>query len=304
MTLPHDKFANQLDWNLLRTFMVIVQERSITLAAHRLALTQPSVSAALRRLEERLERRLIDRGGATAFHVTAVGEALYRACAEIYGTVSTLPQVLDSTHETVRGVVTLHIASHIDNRPMAALIAAFRQLHGLISFRIRHQPCSEVLGALSRKALTMGLVSQYNEHAVFEFHRLADQPMAYYHAKDSKPTDMSNAPVVDFDDERAGSALEVLNHYRYKTGLGGPVVAEASDCGAVAELIRSGVGLGALPRQFAKNDAGLCELALTQSPPSLPVYLVRHGPMHLSPAEQCFFRYLAEQQCCPPSWAG
>ena len=41
MTALVDKFANQLDWNLLRTFMVIVQERSITLAAHRLSVTQP-----------------------------------------------------------------------------------------------------------------------------------------------------------------------------------------------------------------------------------------------------------------------
>ena len=40
MTALVDKFANQLDWNLLRTFMVIVQERSITLAAHRLSVTQ------------------------------------------------------------------------------------------------------------------------------------------------------------------------------------------------------------------------------------------------------------------------
>ena len=42
-----DKLGNQLDWNLLRTFMVIVQEGSITAAANRLFLTQPAVSLAL-----------------------------------------------------------------------------------------------------------------------------------------------------------------------------------------------------------------------------------------------------------------
>ena len=48
------QLAWKLDWNLLRTYMVIVQEGSITGGANRLSLAQPSVSNALKRLEERL----------------------------------------------------------------------------------------------------------------------------------------------------------------------------------------------------------------------------------------------------------
>src|ERR1700751_5810939 len=46
------RFLNdRLDWNLLRTFLVIMQERSVSRAAARLHLTQPAVSQALKRLE-------------------------------------------------------------------------------------------------------------------------------------------------------------------------------------------------------------------------------------------------------------
>lgn len=49
------RFLNdRLDWNLLRTFLVIGQEGSISRAAARLHLSQPAVSQALRRLEEQL----------------------------------------------------------------------------------------------------------------------------------------------------------------------------------------------------------------------------------------------------------
>lgn len=82
-----EKLSNQLDWNLLRTFMVIVQEGSITAAAGRLLLTQPAVSLALKRLEERLGRRLIDRGPGR-FEVTDAGEMIYREVVDIYGTIS------------------------------------------------------------------------------------------------------------------------------------------------------------------------------------------------------------------------
>ncbi|MBW9336976.1 LysR family transcriptional regulator, partial [Herbaspirillum sp. RU 5E] len=52
--------ANErLDWNLLRTYLVIVQERGISAAASKLHLTQSAVSQALRRLEQHLGKRLI-----------------------------------------------------------------------------------------------------------------------------------------------------------------------------------------------------------------------------------------------------
>ncbi len=59
-SMRHDaeeKFVTQLDWNLLRTFVVIVEEASFTRAAHRLLRGQSSVSLALQRLEDQLNTR-------------------------------------------------------------------------------------------------------------------------------------------------------------------------------------------------------------------------------------------------------
>ena len=55
-----ERFAHNLDWNLLRTFVVVVEEGSITRAANRLLLQQPAVSMALKRLEQSVGHRLID----------------------------------------------------------------------------------------------------------------------------------------------------------------------------------------------------------------------------------------------------
>ena len=40
-----DRIARELDWNLLRTFVVLAESRSVTEAAQRLSLKQPSLSA-------------------------------------------------------------------------------------------------------------------------------------------------------------------------------------------------------------------------------------------------------------------
>lgn len=52
-----------LDLNLLRVFDEVMAERSLTKAAHKLALTQPAVSNALRRLRESLGDELVRRSG-------------------------------------------------------------------------------------------------------------------------------------------------------------------------------------------------------------------------------------------------
>lgn len=51
-----ERLARELDWNLLRTFIVLAQSGSVTRAADKLRLKQPTVSSALKRLEDRLGR--------------------------------------------------------------------------------------------------------------------------------------------------------------------------------------------------------------------------------------------------------
>ncbi|MFZ6043484.1 helix-turn-helix domain-containing protein, partial [Vibrio natriegens] len=61
MLTSHERLLRNLDWNLLYTFLTIVDESSITGAARKLSLSQPSVSNALKRLECHLGVKLITR---------------------------------------------------------------------------------------------------------------------------------------------------------------------------------------------------------------------------------------------------
>lgn len=74
----HDADGRDLDLNLLRIFAVVVEEGSITRAASRLYVTQPAVSAAMRRLSTFLGAALFARQG-RGIVLTARGEALAKA---------------------------------------------------------------------------------------------------------------------------------------------------------------------------------------------------------------------------------
>ena len=69
VSMPASAFnLRTFDLNLLKVFDEVMAERSLTKAATRLALTQPAVSNALRRLREALGDVLLVRKGRSLEH--------------------------------------------------------------------------------------------------------------------------------------------------------------------------------------------------------------------------------------------
>lgn len=83
-----------LDLNLLRVFDEVMSERSLTRAAQNLALTQPAVSNAIRRLRITLGDELVQRHG-QGIEPTARALAIWPAVRE---TLQQLQQLLAPTH--------------------------------------------------------------------------------------------------------------------------------------------------------------------------------------------------------------
>ena len=73
-----------LNYHHLRYFWTVVREGSVSKAAVRLRLSQPTVSAQLRMLEDALGERLFDRRGRTLV-LTDVGRIAYGYADEIFG---------------------------------------------------------------------------------------------------------------------------------------------------------------------------------------------------------------------------
>lgn len=84
---------SHIDLNLIRTFITLYEARSVTLAAERLFVTQPSVSYGLARLRELFDDKLFSRTR-DGIQPTFVAQQLYptlRDClTRIEGAVQTL----------------------------------------------------------------------------------------------------------------------------------------------------------------------------------------------------------------------
>ncbi len=151
-----ERLVWDLDWNLLRSFVVIAEVKSITRAAERLNLKQPSVSNALRRLEDRIGQRLVERD-ATHFELTEVGKLLYEQSIEVFGAISQLPQLVRGVGDDVTGHVTISVASHIISPIFDQALALFHEQHPRATLTINVSASTEVARLVREKRASFGL---------------------------------------------------------------------------------------------------------------------------------------------------
>ena len=106
------------DLNLLKVFDVVMSERNLTRAAHHLALTQPAVSNALRRLREALGDELLVRKG-RGLEPTARGLELWPAIRDTLQSLqqSLSPSVFEPATASTSFVLTMADATAAELMP-------------------------------------------------------------------------------------------------------------------------------------------------------------------------------------------
>lgn len=297
MALPRpERLVWDLDWNLLRTFVVIAEVKGITRAAERLNLKQPSVSNALRRLEDRVGRRLVERD-ATRFELTEVGRLLYEQSVEVFGTISQLPLLMRGISDDVTGHVMIATASHVVSPLFDRALSEFHRDYPRASITISVAASTEVAKQVRERRASFGicLVSQrdpaldyamvYREFFGFfcgPHHRL------YGHGGLTLD-DLRGEPSVSFQTDHISDALRPVALLRSEARLNVDVVGVSSSLEEVRRMIVAGLGIGPLPLHVARRDVAdgtLWRLPPYDAPPAIDIFLLTNPDKALNRAEK------------------
>jgi DNA-binding transcriptional LysR family regulator len=297
-----DRLSRDLDWNLLRTFMTVVQEGGVTAAAARLFVTQPAVSLALKRLEDRLGRRLIERGGGK-FRVTEVGDAIYREILEIYGTISRLGVLIRDVPEEISGHIRILMVSRVETRLLDQALEDFHTLYPLVTFRTDVMSSAEVHMALQQKIGTLGICllrepvpGLKSEILIHQTYRLYCGPTHRFFGQSGlKVADLRHENFVSFLSDQMGGVLSPLAVFRAREGFAGRIVGSSSNLDELRRMIVCGLGIGPLPQHIAA--AAVAGGQLWDLPPyggvaPVDIHLAWNTAAKFSRAETLFIRHL------------
>lgn len=293
-----DRFARNLDWNLLRTFVVIVQEGSITGAANRLLLQQPAVSMALKRLETAIGQQLIDRRPGR-FEITEAGTRVYASAREVFGAVVRLPDVSGEPEPVVAGHIRVHSISHARNAAWDRMLAGFFRKHPRASVSFTVETTANVIRAVERRTATLGLSDGVIPdglarllHARERYGLYCGRGHRLFGATGIDLGSLRGEPYVSFTaDVLGGEHMGPVTAVRAFASFGQWVRAASANVEEVERLILCNVGIGMLPQHLAAPlvaEGRLFQLPPHDDLPTTETWLISNPSSTLNPAEAAF----------------
>ncbi len=297
-----DRFVWELDWNLLRTFVAIAEEKGITRAGDRLSLKQPTVSNALSRLESQAGRRLVERS-ANHFELTEAGRVVYEASLEMLGLVSRLPVLMRDARDEVTGHVEVDVASHVVTPLFDAALAAFHREHPRATVSISVLPSSDVLKRVRERRASFGLclVNQKEAALAYElvyrefFGLFCGPPHRLFGKRGLTLADLADETSVSFHTDTIFDALRPVALLRSEARLKANVVGVSSNLEEVRRMIVAGMGIGPMPLHVVQRDVSdglLWRLPPYDAPPAIDIFLVTNVGKSMNRAETALLEEL------------
>lgn len=289
------KFASRVDWNLLRTFVDIVRAGGIGAAARKLNRQQPSISAALKRLEEHAGATLLLRT-ATGVEMTAAGKAMMALCEDMLESARMMPHQIAQATRRVEGYVRIQIVSGLVSPEFDEAIASFHRRNPEIHIEIRVSPWRQVLDALEQGEVEIGVSYDSNVRGSLKYEPLLIERQQLYCSRSNPRFGHHVTRLSDLKDEHfvltGDDEIELITNLRRRNGLGTKVSGLAEDINEALRLIRLGVGIGFLPILAAEADVAkgrLWPLLYADAEPSYDIYLLARTDPARDTATQLFW---------------
>lgn len=193
-----------MEIRILRYFLTVVREESITKASEVLHITQPTLSRQLAQMEKDLGVKLFDRG-TRKIKLTNEGILLRRRAEEILQLVDKTEKELVEQEEQVEGKISMGCGEIAAVQLLSQIIKSFRQKYPLVTFDIFTATADLVKEQMDKGLLDIGLFLEPIDMEKYEFTRLdigekwvvlmrSDDPLA---ARETiTPQDLSELPLI------------------------------------------------------------------------------------------------------------
>lgn len=288
------KFASRVDWNLMRTFVDIVRAGGIGAAARQLNRQQPSISAALKRLEDYVGTALLIRT-ATGVEMTPAGKAMMVLCEDMLEAARMVPHQIAQATRRVEGFVRIQVVSGLASPEFDEAVASFHRRHPAIHIEIRVSPWRQVLDALEQGEVEIGVGYDSSVRGSLIYEPLMVERQQLYCSRSSPWFGQRVSRLSELKDEgfvlTGEDEIELVANLRRRHRLGSKVTGLAEDIHEARRLIRLGVGIGFLPVPAAEAEVAkgvLWPLLHADFEPFYDIYLLARAEAARDTATQLF----------------
>ncbi|MCB9845296.1 MAG: LysR family transcriptional regulator [Phycisphaeraceae bacterium] len=240
----------------LRYLVAIGQTGHMTRAAEVLGVSQPALSAAVRKLEDELGVPLFDRTG-RGVALTQAGRVFLEHASSALRDVEAGKRAVRALAGLETGTIRVGGGATAMAYLLPTAVRAVRDAHPGLRFYVREAGSDAIAGAILTGELDLGIVTLPITHPgsgdLMNVHRVRDELRLIVppgHALDGQRgfrwKDLAEQPVVGFE---AGTAVRaVIDAAAFAHGVALDVVMEVRSIQSIEQMVRAGIGVGFVSR--------------------------------------------------------
>ena len=286
---------DHIDWNQLKAFLETAETGSLSAAARKLGLSQPTLSRQVAAIEQRMGVTLFERVG-KRMALTHTGLDLLEHARAMGTAAEALAMTATGRSQAVAGVVSISATDVMATHLLPPLVRRLRdQEPGIAIAVIAADAISDLLRREADIAIRHvkpeqpELIARLVREAEANFYASEDWVQVHGHPR--RAEDAAHLPFVGSD--RSGQYLSYLRQH----GL--PVKEANFSCYADQSkahwaLVRHGLGIGAMIDEIARDTPGIVRVLDDVPPVRFPIWLVTHRELRTSRRIRIVFEALAE----------
>ncbi|MCE2917924.1 MAG: LysR family transcriptional regulator [Rubrivivax sp.] len=286
---------SNLDWNQLKAFLETAETGTLSAAARKLGLSQPTLSRQVAAIEQTMGVTLFERVG-KSMALTPTGLNLLEHARAMGAAADALSLAATGRSQALGGVVSVSATDAVAATLLPPLVRKLREQEPGIAIEVIP---SNALSDLLRREADIAirhvkpeqpeLIARLIREATAHFYASKDWVKAHGHPRSAE--DAAHLPFVGAD--RSGRYLGYLRAH----GL--PLSEANFSCYAdhsVASwaLVLQGMGIGAMLEEIALATSGVVRVLDELPPVRFPIWLVTHRELRTSRRIRVVFEALAQ----------
>ncbi len=234
----------------LTYFLEIANTHNFSRAASQLGISQPSISLAIKRLEETIGTNLFIRHkqGVT---LTPAGKKLYQQIKVLFDDWDNIRLETIASHQDVRGEITLGCHTTVALY-FHGFLPQLLEKHPKLTFTLKHDISQNITDQVIDSLIDIAIVNNPLKHPDLIIRKLKDFEFTFWKGHGLRATqDIHSDQLVIVCDPNIARTSFLLKKWKNKN-LKSARIVNSNSLEIVANLTAAGCGIGILPSCFAQ----------------------------------------------------
>ncbi|WP_456279038.1 selenium metabolism-associated LysR family transcriptional regulator [Bacillus sp. AK128] len=270
-----------MNYEKLRTFIIVAEKKSFSEAARVLYLSQPTITSHIKSLEEHLHTSLFERS-TKQVELTQAAKVLYQYAKEIIKLIENAEKEITSLSDKVYGELNVACSLTIGENILPQILGAFKNDYPMIQISVDITNTNKILTNIKDRKYDLGLIEAPVEDPDLVLDPFLEDELVLI----AKPgyfdkgkisiniQELKSFPLILR--EKGSGTRTVMNQYLLKAGINPEelqVHLELGSTEAVKSAVEVGLGISILSKSAIKKEL---KLGLLQTMPLKDLTLTRY----------------------------